>query len=148
MSEMKEGRSLRKLFSNNYFFWPFYAVIMILILAGTGQLVGTVTEIARDKQIFTKKLKKDSENIDEIQKELNRRQLIIDTTKKNLKELDERIDKKKEELLELNKKIDEQSSHRWHSYDMKTFCKEAEKLNKDFKCPNIDSIDNACISKD
>lgn len=50
------------------------------------------------------------------------------------------IDNLKEELQDESNLLEGRTKLRWHGYDIVTFCKEAERINPGWKCPDLDPI--------
>ena len=130
------------LFSNQITFILFLIFVNVSVFYSIHEIVTTVRDNYKYKQKITEIIKQEAKQIKSIQKEIDIRGELIKRTKQTLKELDQRIIEKSNLLKELEKKFNQKVMYRWHSYDMRIWCDEAEQLNalNNFICPDIGAI--------
>ena len=138
------------LFSNQITFILFLIFVNVSVFYSINEIVTTVRDNYKSKQKITEMIQQESKQIMSIQKEIDIRGELIKRTKQTLKELDQRIIEKSNLLKELEKKLNQKVMYRWHSYDMRIWCADAEEENWkiNWKCPDIDEIRDLTGSKD
>jgi len=129
------NRMVEKLFSNNLAFLILVLVVWSGLFLAAGHWV--YEEIARDQLKIDvleelSILKLSNKNLQETREII--KEDVIETTKE-VEKLDKELDVV-EEILAKKRSI----YHRWRSRDMIGFCRKAQRLNRGWRCPNIDEI--------